>query len=205
MWRYFLLFLLFFTFSTFSIAQSSQLDIQVYSFEDGISHRNIFDVEQDSLGFIWVATINGLNRFDGTEFVNFSKNDSIHFIPAEYISEISKKIDGQFILTSPNQIILFDPYTKKYQSITPDSSSVLFKKAFLPVIYYSNDAETWTNSIAQTTNLACIQRCNENQLLEDLMVSSGKYIHQSSYQSGKYIYAFEKGQLRKKNPTGMIL
>lgn len=39
----------------------------------GLSHNVINDVAQDSLGFIWVATVDGLNRYDGNNFEKFRK------------------------------------------------------------------------------------------------------------------------------------
>lgn len=49
-----------------------------YTNEDGLSHNYILSVTQDSLGFLWIATIDGLNRFDGTKFKKYRniRNDS---------------------------------------------------------------------------------------------------------------------------------
>ena len=56
-----------------SLAQYYLSDIQKFSIENGLSNRFINDVNQDSRGFIWVATNYGLNRFDGYEFKKFTK------------------------------------------------------------------------------------------------------------------------------------
>lgn len=42
----------------------------------GLSDSNVMSITQDSKGHIWVATANGLNRFDGTRFTNFTTNNS---------------------------------------------------------------------------------------------------------------------------------
>ena len=41
---------------------------------DGLSHNKIFDITQDKDGFIWMATEDGLNRYDGKNFVIYRKN-----------------------------------------------------------------------------------------------------------------------------------
>ena len=42
----------------------------------GLSSNYIRDIGQDGHGFVWVATIDGLNRFDGISFRRFSKENS---------------------------------------------------------------------------------------------------------------------------------
>ena len=42
-----------------------------YGEDDGISSEHLTELLQDRYGFIWIATWNGLNRFDGREFVSF--------------------------------------------------------------------------------------------------------------------------------------
>lgn len=50
------------------------LRIQHLNTEDGLSQNSVNGVLQDSLGFIWVATGDGLNRYDGKEFVTYKSN-----------------------------------------------------------------------------------------------------------------------------------
>lgn len=48
---------------------------QIFGAKDGLSQSQVREVYQDSRGFVWVATKESLERFDGLEFVNF-RNDS---------------------------------------------------------------------------------------------------------------------------------
>jgi len=59
-------------------AQNDDIKFKRYSFEEGLSQSLIFDVFQDSKGFIWLGTGNGLCRFDGYEFkmYNYDPLDS---------------------------------------------------------------------------------------------------------------------------------
>ena len=41
---------------------------QRYGVDDGLSQTTIRDLYQDQKGFVWLATQDGLNRFDGYEF-----------------------------------------------------------------------------------------------------------------------------------------
>src|SRR6187455_3376039 len=38
------------------------------SVADGLSQSSVYDIVQDKKGFMWIATQDGLNRYDGTNF-----------------------------------------------------------------------------------------------------------------------------------------
>ena len=57
------------TAAVMSVAQSDKTI--VYGEHDGLSHRHVTQILQDKYGFIWLSTWNGLDRFDGREFVTF--------------------------------------------------------------------------------------------------------------------------------------
>lgn len=53
-------------------AQKLQATLSHYSTNDGLPSNAIADMKQDSYGYIWVATWNGLSRFDGFNFTNYA-------------------------------------------------------------------------------------------------------------------------------------
>ena len=60
------------------ILASSSLNAQpkrLFDYNEGLSNSLINQVYQDHLGFIWVATEDGLNRFDGLRFTTYSKDN----------------------------------------------------------------------------------------------------------------------------------
>ena len=44
---------------------------QSWGVEDGLAERRVFDILVDRQGFVWMATQNGLNRFDGDRFETY--------------------------------------------------------------------------------------------------------------------------------------
>jgi len=52
-----------------------------YTKLEGLTDNSIVGIEQDSTGFMWIATSYGLNRFDGTTFKPFLKSDKYNAIP----------------------------------------------------------------------------------------------------------------------------
>ena len=49
-----------------------------YTHSDGLASSTVFQIVQDHDGFIWFATINGISRFDGKHFTNYSTNDGLN-------------------------------------------------------------------------------------------------------------------------------
>src|SRR5688500_14783780 len=64
MYRYFLL-----IFLVLPLAASAQPYKAVHiSLAEGLSQSSVYDIVQDPRGFTWLATQDGLNRYDGTTF-----------------------------------------------------------------------------------------------------------------------------------------
>ncbi len=63
--------------ATAILAQDEEIHIRNFGFEDGLSHRNVFKIQQDTSGFLWVATQKGLNRYDGHRFLSWTSDQQI--------------------------------------------------------------------------------------------------------------------------------
>jgi signal transduction histidine kinase/DNA-binding response OmpR family regulator/ligand-binding sensor domain-containing protein len=68
-----------------SVAQTKYIfNTKRLTVKDGLAHQEVYDIYQDSRGFMWMATRSGLSRYDGYKFSNFTKeqngltNNSIH-------------------------------------------------------------------------------------------------------------------------------
>ncbi len=71
---FFLLFL-FLPFGHYSFAQS--IGLRHYDVDEGLPQGDIYGTAQDRNGFLWVATGNGLARFDGHDMQPFTQNDGL--------------------------------------------------------------------------------------------------------------------------------
>ena len=49
-----------------------------YGLDDGLPQSQVRAISKDSLGYLWIGTMAGLSRFDGTEFKNFSTADGLN-------------------------------------------------------------------------------------------------------------------------------
>ncbi|WP_018474954.1 hybrid sensor histidine kinase/response regulator transcription factor [Echinicola pacifica] len=76
-----------------------QLRFFLMDIESGLSHNYINSIEQDSLGFIWIGTLEGLNRYDGKSFIVYPKSN-------RFPSKGPAHNFIQQLLQSPNQQML---------------------------------------------------------------------------------------------------
>src|SRR6056297_1666016 len=64
--------LVFFMFCLFTESQIlSQQHFRTYTVNDGLSSNSVLTIGMDSIGYLWVGTFYGLNRFDGQEFKQY--------------------------------------------------------------------------------------------------------------------------------------
>ena len=72
-----LIYYIFLFISTLVIGQSPlRLSFHHLTREDGLSNSNVFNMYRDSRGYIWLSTMDGLNRFDGISCKIYSFENS---------------------------------------------------------------------------------------------------------------------------------
>ena len=79
---------------SFTFTQQKSIKFDTYTIEEGLSQSQVTAIQQDQYGYIWIATQDGLNRFDGYKFhilknepnnENSLPNNYIHFLlPDKY-------------------------------------------------------------------------------------------------------------------------
>ena len=90
------------------------LSVQRYSLEEGLSQQAVNTIVQDSEGFMWFGTEDGLNRFDGYEFrqLRHDRSDS-RTLPNGWISSVVASEEGLWIGTDGGGVVFRDANTGK--------------------------------------------------------------------------------------------
>ncbi|MBA6337763.1 EAL domain-containing protein [Colwellia sp. BRX8-7] len=78
-----------------SLSSQAALKFKHLLTTEGLSQNNVFDIAQDLDGFIWIATEDGLNRYDGKNFVHYRKNlENPNSIANNFIRKVFIDKDG---------------------------------------------------------------------------------------------------------------
>ena len=90
--------------------------IQRFSAYNGLAQRSVTDILQDSKGFMWFSTWNGLNKFDGYTFKNYKAfpGDGCT-LTSNRLGKIAQTQDGDiWCQTYDERIYLFDSRREKF-------------------------------------------------------------------------------------------
>lgn len=112
-----LLFNLFFVaFSSFGQPRGK---IEHFSDEEGLNQSTIFSIGQDSKGFLWLGTYDGLVRFDGYEFRNFriQARDSFS-LKSNRINRLTiDHYDRVWAVSNEKEVYCYDPARARFWSL----------------------------------------------------------------------------------------
>jgi PAS domain S-box-containing protein len=96
-------------------AQRPHAMFERLSVEQGLSQSQVMSLCQDSQGFMWIGTRNGLNRYDGYEFVQYTKiKDDSTSVSDNLINALFEDRDGNLWIGSGNGLNRFDPSTRSF-------------------------------------------------------------------------------------------
>jgi ligand-binding sensor domain-containing protein len=119
---------------------------KTYTTKEGLSSNDIRHVVQDSSGFLWIATGNGLNRFDGNAFDHFYHDpNNKSSIPSNEV--VSLYIDKAHTLWAGSLagISHYDPVRQQFNSYYPDSSLGKCGRWFVSM-QEDNSGKLWVGS-----------------------------------------------------------
>ena len=116
-------------------------NIRHYDVSSGLSENTIKGITQDAYGYMWFGTQDGLNVFNGREFLSFGcsyHEMAGHEKGSLNILSVLKHSDGRRIwLVCRNAVTLFDPADRSYKDI-------VFPNKIAPVCAaYARDGSLW--------------------------------------------------------------
>jgi len=149
--------------ATVLLLAPGQLFAQRYNFkfygdDEGLKNLAVQTVLQDSAGFIWVGTQNGLYRYDGTRFTMFTKQEGL---PGTRIEALHETADGALWVSTDQGLargredkfqtvpIGLDAALNGRQAIASDAAGKLYLATERGLVMGVATPNGWTFSIVQ--------------------------------------------------------
>ena len=146
-----------------SVAQEGNMKFFHLTINEGLLHNRVFDILQDKDGFIWVATKDGVNKFDGYDFVEYkpmaSMGLSAHRSEAHALLE---DVKGNIWIGESNGLRVFNKSSEEFISLEDYVNSSLISTAYITAIQAGQDHNLWIASFNGLTRLDIMTNTFEN-------------------------------------------
>ena len=185
---------------TTSPLNSQQISFDKLTQAQGLSHDNITCIMQDSRGFMWFGTLDGLNRFDGYEVKVFEPSNDGNGFKSPMVRSMVEDEYGNIWFTS-NELIRYDPKSQVFQtfeflepksktkpdlySIRQDDSGRLWMASYSGLILFDPRTETF--------ELFSIN--DSNDLVSDIIIDNS--VIWLATRDGIYSFEIENRQFSK--------
>jgi signal transduction histidine kinase/ligand-binding sensor domain-containing protein len=126
-------------------AQELSLYFNHYTNENGLSQNSARCIAQDSSGFIWIGTEEGLNRFDGYEFSHFYKNNNK--FSSDYITDLFVDKTNRLWIGTWGGVNCYDLKEKKTYSFMQDNKEGSLTSNTITDIFIDSDNYIWIGTL----------------------------------------------------------
>ncbi|MBN1294017.1 MAG: PAS domain-containing protein [Candidatus Latescibacteria bacterium] len=112
------------------------------SIEQGLSQSHVTSITQDNQGYMWIGTVNGLNKYDGYEFTVYrNEPDAVNTLASNFILSLFSDSSGNIWLgTYGGGLNKFNPSSGEFSHFSPGpvDSTCFSKNSVYPIIEDSN-------------------------------------------------------------------
>jgi ligand-binding sensor domain-containing protein/serine phosphatase RsbU (regulator of sigma subunit) len=164
----FLFFTGLFYFLQISDSHSQNIIVDYFTIENGLSQTSVNCLIQDSRGFLWIGTQDGVNKYDGYGFKIFKNQPSdTNSLSDNYVNCIYEDSEGNIWVGTNKGLNRIDKYTERFRHYFSDLNNInSLKEDEVYDLYQDKSGYLWIKT--------------ENYLSR-LNLQSGKFRHYEHY------------------------
>ncbi|MEC8787129.1 MAG: two-component regulator propeller domain-containing protein, partial [Pseudomonadota bacterium] len=112
-------------FSSAKAIEVSDLHFKELNKQQGLSDTAVLDIVEDDMGFIWLATSNGLNRYSGYEVKQYHPSDVDHnSLPSGYTQNLFLDSHGELWVGTQAGLAKYQPESDNFKVFNRENSVI---------------------------------------------------------------------------------
>jgi len=125
-----------------TVYAQEQVQFEHISVEQGLSHPQVNAILQDSRGFLWIGTLDGLNKYDGYTFTTYKHiPEDPTSISDHWIDDLYEDTSGRLWIGTQNGLNLFDYSSETFSHFKDDSQNSRIR-----TIYEDRSGALWVGT-----------------------------------------------------------
>lgn len=184
-----------------SYSQQASYNFKHYNINSGLSQNTVMNIFNDSKGFIWIGTKNGLNRFDGHNFKIYQRGDSPNDLKNSMIFCINEDQDKNLWIATDQGIFIYDPFTENFSGFNLKTDKQESIEGYVSRIFIDQQNRIWI--LCEKGLFLYMTSKNKLYCLNDRFKSYSQYYASALFVDGDLAYiGFPKVGILKYNiPT----
>ncbi len=115
--------------------------------KDGLSNNYVLDIIQDKRGFVWIATKDGLNRFNAYEFEIYRNNpDDSLSLSSNIITALTEDSYGNIWIGTKNGLNKYCYENLGFQRFVNNENKLILEDCFVRSLYADKNGLLWIES-----------------------------------------------------------
>lgn len=143
------------------VGRAQDLRVQSITVADGLSQGFVSCLFQDSRGFMWIGTFNGLNRYDGYQIKRFDQDNTLPWsLKSNFINCITEDRHGLLWLGTDKGLVVYDPHSDRFVHLAETVTAL--PGADVGRIITCSDGRVWVNHQQPGTSGVLLVRPPDN-------------------------------------------
>lgn len=132
----------------FSQAQQTQLRFKHYTINDGLSQNTVFSLLEDKDGIMWMGTEDGLNKFNGYDFIQFKHDfrDTIS-LSNNQVNALYEDREERIWVGTSDGLNIFDKKSERFTRLSTVQDASLTSSDFITSISEDKKGNIWVSTL----------------------------------------------------------